>query len=56
MILIPKPREISYGEGFFMCTFGTYIVCGEGTEAFPARLLGNCITGPHVSSHCKRVR
>lgn len=43
MILIPKPQEISYGEGAFTCTFGAYIVCGEGAEVFPARLLRDCI-------------
>lgn len=43
MILIPKPREIHYEEGVFTCTFGTYIVCGEGTEVLPGRLLRSCI-------------
>ncbi len=43
MILIPKPQEISYGDGFFTCAFGTYIVCGEGAETFSARLLEDCI-------------
>ena len=43
MILIPKPQEIRYGDGFFTCAFGTYIVCGEGAETFSARLLEDCI-------------
>lgn len=43
MILIPKPREISCGEGMFTCTFGTYIVCEEGAEALPAKLLKDCM-------------
>lgn len=50
MILIPKPLGVNYGEGAFSCTFETYIVCGEGAEAFPARLLKECIgkwTGLH---------
>lgn len=43
MILIPKPREISYGEGIFTCNFGTYIVCEEGAEALFAKLLKDCM-------------
>ncbi len=43
MILIPKPQEISYGDGFFTFAFETYIVCGEGAETFSARLLEDCI-------------
>lgn len=43
MILIPKPQEISYGEGIFMCTFGTYIVCEKGAELLPAKLLKDCL-------------
>ncbi len=43
MILIPKPQEISYGDGFFTCAFETYVVCGEGAETFSARLLEDCI-------------
>lgn len=43
MILIPKPRKITYGEGSFECSFGTYIVCGAGVEPFPAGRLKECI-------------
>lgn len=43
MILIPKPQKISYGEGTFTCTFETYIVCGEGAELLPARILKSSI-------------
>ncbi|MDE6517579.1 MAG: beta-N-acetylhexosaminidase, partial [Acetatifactor sp.] len=43
MILIPKPREISYGEGTFACTFGTYIVCEGRAEVLFARRLRDCI-------------
>lgn len=43
MILIPKPREIIYGEGTFACTFGTYIVCEGGAEVLFARRLRDCI-------------
>lgn len=41
MILIPKPREISYGEGTFACTFGTYIVCEGKAEVLLRGCLGN---------------
>lgn len=43
MIFIPTPQEIFYREDSFECAFGTYIVCEEGAELLPARLLQNCI-------------
>lgn len=43
MILIPEPQEIGYEEGYFECGFQTNIVCGAGTEPFPAGLLKNCM-------------
>lgn len=42
MILIPKPQAVSYGKGFFELCYDTRIVCGEGVEALPARLLERC--------------
>lgn len=43
MILIPEPQEINCGEGCFECGFQTHIVCGAGVDAFPARLLKDCM-------------
>ncbi|MCI9073009.1 MAG: family 20 glycosylhydrolase [Lachnospiraceae bacterium] len=42
-MIIPRPQEIHRGEGIFLCTFDTTIVCGKGTEAFPAKLLRDCV-------------
>lgn len=43
IIIIPKPQNICYGEGVFEVCYDTHIVCGEGVEMLPARLLGQSV-------------
>lgn len=43
IIFLPKPKSVCYGEGVFEMCYDTHIVCGEGVEMLPARLLGQSV-------------